>query len=618
MMLTLYQTLRVVPNELVEAADAFRYNPWQKFWRLGFIYSFPGLLWNTMVSQSAAWFALIASEMLTVGNGSTNLPGVGSYIGIALQDGSVPGVIRGVLALIVNIVIFDQLLFRPLVRYAHQFKYEDVSDRKVPSSWFSHCLSHSMIGHGLEHVCKQFSRFWLFVLPKIWYGLRLHRVFAILGQMNWLWSSLWYLAIVVGCIYYGHQLWLFIPKEYLTSLPGWMGLTAGRVIAAMVLSVIIFTPLGVWIGLRPGLVRFFQPIIQVFAAVPANVFYPLIAFMIVAWHQNLGSWTIPMIMLGTQWYVLFNVIAGTSMIPSQMVEASKIFHLRGWLWWTKFTLPAVFPYIVTGVISAAGAWNTAIAAEVLNWGKNYPTNVWSGRLYLYRQRCRAKSAGSIRMSGDVLDGAAVHYFRLATPVSLCRKSFQIRLTIKSSLSGHNMKNSNLVLEVKNVSKFYKKDRKQKSRCWSTSILEVKENEIVALLGRSGSGKSTLLRMAAGLVEPDLGTIVCCDLPVNGPGKNTSMVFQSFALFPWLNVFDSVAFGLQAQGLSSDEVDKRTMDMLDLIGLTGYEKPTRVSFQEGCASASGLLVHWQLSRIFYSWMNHSLRWIFSLAISFARI
>ncbi|HIE8915822.1 TPA: ABC transporter permease [Klebsiella variicola subsp. variicola] len=370
MMLTLYQTLRVVPNELVEAADAFRYNPWQKFWRLGFIYSFPGLLWNTMVSQSAAWFALIASEMLTVGNGSTNLPGVGSYIGIALQDGSVPGVIRGVLALIVNIVIFDQLLFRPLVRYAHQFKYEDVSDRKVPSSWFYHCLSHSMIGHGLEHVCKQFSRFWLFVLPKIWYGLRLHRVFAILGQMNWLWSSLWYLAIVVGCIYYGHQLWLFIPKEYLTSLPGWMGLTAGRVIAAMVLSVIIFTPLGVWICLRPGLVRFFQPIIQVFAAVPANVFYPLIAFMIVAWHQNLGSWTIPMIMLGTQWYVLFNVIAGTSMIPSQMVEASKIFHLRGWLWWTKFTLPAVFPYIVTGVISAAGgAWNTAIAAEVLNWGK---------------------------------------------------------------------------------------------------------------------------------------------------------------------------------------------------------------------------------------------------------
>ncbi|WP_411177276.1 ABC transporter permease subunit (plasmid) [Klebsiella oxytoca] len=370
MMLTLYQTLRVVPNELAEATDAFCYNPWQKFWRLGFIYSFPGLLWNTMVSQSAAWFALIASEMLTIGDGSTNLPGVGSYIGIALQDGSLPGVIRGILALIVNILIFDQFLFRPLVRYAHQFKYEDVSDRKKPSSWFYQCLSNSMIGQALGHACKRFSLFWLFVLPRAWYGLRLHRLFAFLGQMNWLWSSLWYMAIVVGCIYYGHQLWLFLPKEYLALLPGWMGLTAARVIAAMVLSVIIFTPLGVWIGLRPKLVRFFQPIIQVLAAIPANVFYPLIAFMIVAWHQDLGNWTIPLIMLGTQWYVLFNVIAGTSMIPCQLVEASKVFHLRGWLWWSKFTLPAVFPYIVTGVISAAGgAWNTAIAAEVLNWGK---------------------------------------------------------------------------------------------------------------------------------------------------------------------------------------------------------------------------------------------------------
>ncbi|EHM46310.1 ABC transporter, ATP-binding protein [Yokenella regensburgei ATCC 43003] len=139
------------------------------------------------------------------------------------------------------------------------------------------------------------------------------------------------------------------------------------------------------------------------------------------------------------------------------------------------------------------------------------------------------------------------------------------------IAGFTMKKSPLVLEVKNVSKFFNKERKQKVTVLEHINLEIKENEIVALLGRSGSGKSTLLRMVAGLVEPDFGSIVCCDLPVNGPGKNTSMVFQSFALFPWLNVFDSVAFGLQAQGLSSDEVGKRTMDMLDLIGLSGYEK-----------------------------------------------
>lgn len=133
-----------------------------------------------------------------------------------------------------------------------------------------------------------------------------------------------------------------------------------------------------------------------------------------------------------------------------------------------------------------------------------------------------------------------------------------------------MKHSPVVLEIKNVSKSFNKGRKQKVTVLDNISLEIKENEIVALLGRSGSGKSTLLRMVAGLVEPDIGSIVCCDLPINGPGKHTSMVFQSFALFPWLNVFDSVAFGLQAQGLPSDEVGKRTMDMLDLIGLSGYE------------------------------------------------
>ncbi|WP_063657836.1 ABC transporter ATP-binding protein [Candidatus Arsenophonus triatominarum] len=134
-----------------------------------------------------------------------------------------------------------------------------------------------------------------------------------------------------------------------------------------------------------------------------------------------------------------------------------------------------------------------------------------------------------------------------------------------------MKHSKVVLEVKNVSKSFNKNRKQKVIVLDNINLEIKENEIVALLGRSGSGKSTLLRMIAGLIEPDFGSIVCCDLPINGPCKNTSMVFQYFALFPWLNVFDNVAFGLQTQGLSMDEVGKKTMDMIDLIGLSGYEK-----------------------------------------------
>jgi len=369
MMLTLYQTLRVVPHELTDVTVAFRCNPWQRFWRLGFLYSFPGLLWNTMVSQSAAWFALIASEMLTVGNHSINLPGIGSWIGSAIDSGNVHAVLWGLLALVINIVLFDQLLFRPLVRYASRFKYEDTCASEKPGSWFYSCLVNSATGHILGKLCASFAYFWLFTLPKVWYRLKLDRLFKALSVLNWLWSGLWYLSVVVSCLYFGYRLWYYLPLQYLPQLPAWMGLTAARVIAAMLLSIVIFTPLGVWIGLRPGLVRFFQPIIQIMAAIPSNVFYPVIAVILLTWHQDLNAWTIPMIMLGTQWYVLFNVIAGASVIPAQMTDVSRIFRVGGIMWWTKYILPAIFPYLVTGIISAAGgAWNAAIAAEVLNWG----------------------------------------------------------------------------------------------------------------------------------------------------------------------------------------------------------------------------------------------------------
>lgn len=371
MMLTLYQTLRIVPGELNEATHMFRYNPWQRFWRLEFLYSVPGLLWNTMVSQSAAWFALIGSEAIPVtDNNTVNLPGVGAYMAQALAEGNSHAILYAVIALILNIIILDQLFFRPLVRYSHRFKYEDLPSQKVDSSWFYNCLSRSATGQVLGRCCRLLADFWLFSLPKIWYLFRINVITRLCAKLNHFWSSLWYVVVVVACVYYGYQLWEFFPKQYLSSLPQWMGLTAARVLVAMLASIIIFTPLGVWIGLNPRLVKFCQPIIQVMAAVPASIFYPFIAIFIVTFHQNLSWWAIPMIMLGTQWYVLFNVIAGTSTLPTQIIEASKIFHVRGLMWWRKFILPAIFPYIVTGIISAAGgAWNTAIASELLEWGK---------------------------------------------------------------------------------------------------------------------------------------------------------------------------------------------------------------------------------------------------------
>ncbi len=370
MMLTLYQTLRIVPKELDEAARSFNYNPWQRFWRLEFIYSVPGLLWNAMVSQSAAWFALVASEAIPVGDRSVELPGVGSYIAEALAQQNVPAILYSIVALAANIVLLDQLVFRPLVRYTARFKYEDVTaSRPLGNPWFYNSLAFSHVGAALGRTLRALADLWLFKLPRLWYALGLHRLFRLTAKGNWLWRSLWYLGVVLACIWFGYRLWEYFPKQYFAMLPEWMLLTTARVAAAMLLSVAIFTPLGVWIGMNPRLVKIFQPIIQILAAIPPNIFYPLIAAFIAIYHQDLGWWAIPMIMLGTQWYVLFNVIAGVSAIPTQITEVSETFGLRRFRWWRYYMLPAIFPYIVTGIISAAGgAWNSAIAAEVIQWG----------------------------------------------------------------------------------------------------------------------------------------------------------------------------------------------------------------------------------------------------------
>ncbi|HEI8819588.1 TPA: ABC transporter permease subunit [Serratia marcescens] len=370
MMLTLYQTLRIVPKELDEAARSFNYNPWQRFWRLEFIYSVPGLLWNAMVSQSAAWFALVASEAIPVGDRSVELPGVGSYIAEALAQQNVPAILYAIVALAANIVLLDQLVFRPLVRYTARFKYEDVTaSRPLGNPWFYNSLAFSHVGTALGRTLRALADLWLFKLPRLWYALGLHRLFRLAAKGNWLWRSLWYLGVVLACVWFGYRLWEYFPKQYFAMLPEWMLLTTARVAAAMLLSVAIFTPLGVWIGMNPRLVKIFQPIIQILAAIPPNIFYPLIAAFIAIYHQDLGWWAIPMIMLGTQWYVLFNVIAGVSAIPTQITEVSETFGLRRFRWWRYYMLPAIFPYIVTGIISAAGgAWNSAIAAEVIQWG----------------------------------------------------------------------------------------------------------------------------------------------------------------------------------------------------------------------------------------------------------
>ncbi len=370
MCLVVYQTLKIVPYELVEAANIFQYNAWQRFWRLEFPYSIPGLLWNTMVSQSAAWFALVATEAIPVKTNTVELPGVGSYIAESLIIGNAHAVIWAIIALISSVIVLDQLMFRPLVRYANKFKFEDLASKNENTSWFFNCMADSNVCRFLGQQLNLISYFLLFTLSMVYRKLNIGK-FKIPAMGWYLLSKIWYTVIITLLVYGCYNLWQYFPRLEVSKMPVLMLETTIRVVIAMLLSILIFVPLGIWIGLNPKLVRLFQPIIQVLAALPCNIFYPLMAIFLVATHQNLSVWSIFLIMLGTQWYILFNVIAGASTIPNQLLEVTKNFGVRGLLWWRKFLIPAIFPYIVTGIISAAGgAWNASIAGEMLTWGSS--------------------------------------------------------------------------------------------------------------------------------------------------------------------------------------------------------------------------------------------------------
>ncbi|WP_299009917.1 ABC transporter permease subunit [uncultured Shewanella sp.] len=378
--LIFYQTLRIIPDDLIEVSQSFNLNAWQHLWRIELPYSIPGLLWNTMVSQSAAWFAIVATEALPLGNKTIMLPGIGSYIQTALVNSDIKAICLAIIAIIINITLFDQFLFRPLVKWSEKFKYEDITSTAPSTSWFYHLLTHSFIANKFNHYYKICIHS-MINLPSYFVAKFKLSPLSLSSKIKQGSTGLWYLLFFAIFSYICYQLWLFFPNGSMLYLIPLMLKTTLRVAIAMLLSVILFTPIGIWIGLNPRLTRLFQPIIQVLAAIPPNVLFPVITIILVTTNQSLNLWAIPLIMLGTLWYVLFNVIAGAASLPQNMLEMAKSFRLNGWNWWFKFMIPAIFPYIVTGIISAAGgAWNSAIAAEFLQWGNQTITTDGIGAL----------------------------------------------------------------------------------------------------------------------------------------------------------------------------------------------------------------------------------------------
>ncbi len=367
MAFSFYQSLRTVPPELTEAGRMFGLNAWARFWRIEAPFAMPSLIWNMMMSMSGGWFFVTLSEAISVGKTNIALPGVGSWIAVAIAQKNLPAILYAIAAMLVVILIYDQLLFRPLVAWADRFRIGETIE-EAPRSWALDVYRRSRLLDMMTAPFEQMMR-WSYHLNPAAFGLKA----ATREYDDRLADILWYFILAaLGC-YGGWRIYAFTHANLAWSdLGEAMGLGMLTLIRVMVLIAIasaIWTPVGIYVGLRPGLTRIVQPVAQFLAAFPANILFPLVVSVIVAFELNPDVWLSPLMILGTQWYILFNVIAGASTMPQELRDAADNFGLKGWLWWKKVALPAVFPYYVTGAITASGgSWNASIVAEVVNWG----------------------------------------------------------------------------------------------------------------------------------------------------------------------------------------------------------------------------------------------------------
>lgn len=374
-MLTLYQTMEVVPTDLTEVTTQFKYNAWEKFWRLEFVYSIPGLLWNVVISQTAAWFALVASEQATVAipkDTTLMLPGIGSYIQIALDRADFISCLFAVIALLINVILLNFLVFQPLIKASYYFRYDTgTNSDNPPKSIIYDLIEPASLGRWFLIKFEILKNFWIYRLPKIWYLFSLDELFQFLGRMKSFFVTLWYMALLVIGVSGAIKLYYFLPHDDFGIIPKLTLYTTLRVLLAMVVSGVIFTPLAVWVASSKKRLSYVQPIGQILGSIPSSIYTPFIIIFISLGYQQMEWWILPLIMVGCQWYYFFNVIGGYLAIPDEIRDVTKIFPLSRVKWWTKYLIPSILPYIITAIINAAGAaWNADIAAESIQWGKN--------------------------------------------------------------------------------------------------------------------------------------------------------------------------------------------------------------------------------------------------------
>ena len=374
MAFSFYQSLTTLPADLDEVTKSFRLTGWQRFWRLEVPFGMPGLVWNMMLSMSGGWFFVVASEAITLGDANWKLPGIGSFVALALEKRDIGAIFYAIAAMLIVIILYDQFLFRPLVAWSAKFRFEIVASARGEDPWVLKLLRRThvlrVMGDRLGDALGAIGTLRL-ALPAGWPGLGRREAATKPSRLG----DIVFLAIVALAA--AAAIWRIV--EYIVSHDVGLSdlgetlllgcVTLLRVVVLITLASLIWVPIGVWIGLRPNWARRIQVAAQFVAAFPANLLFPIFVIAIVYFHVSADIWLTPLMILGTQWYILFNVIAGASAFPGDMREAASSFHVGGWLWWRKIILPGIFPYYVTGAITASGgSWNAAIVAEVATWG----------------------------------------------------------------------------------------------------------------------------------------------------------------------------------------------------------------------------------------------------------
>ena len=372
MAFSFYQSLRTVPNELAEASRNFGLSPWMRFWRLDVPFAMPQLIWNMMVSMSGSWFFVVASEAISVGNTTITLPGVGSYIALAIERRDLAAVCYAIVTMLIVILIYDQVLFRPLIAWADRFRFEQEPGVVPPESWVLDVMRRSRL---VDRLTEPFASSWRRLLVAGWWKEAVPAKREVQPQHGWV-TFQWAAVTVALTALALWQVVSFVLQDISASdvLAAFLlGLaTFSRIVVLIALASIIWVPIGVWVGTRTKVANLVQPVAQFLAAFPANLLFPIAVSAIVALRLDPNIWLSPLMILGTQWYILFNVVAGAAAIPAELRAAGVNFRVRGLLWWRRIALPAVLPYYVTGAITASGgSWNASIVAEVASWGDEH-------------------------------------------------------------------------------------------------------------------------------------------------------------------------------------------------------------------------------------------------------